>query len=134
MKVIFKMKYYLESIASFTEVGSFTRFVVSVIMWHIVAEYGLEGCVGGVTQHEFFWKFKFGLIVRNSNLFLFFLFLFSFLLIWYASQFIFANLVMFPNWWSSAKKILTKFGYRPIVQGIYFIKSSYISANYWNLL
>jgi hypothetical protein len=56
------------------------------------------------------------------------------LLIWYASQFIFANLVMFPNWWSSAKKILTKFGYRPIVQGIYFIKSSYISANYWNLL
>jgi hypothetical protein len=79
VKVIFKMKRYLESIASFTEVRSFTCFVVSVIMWHIVAEYGLEGCVGSVTQHEFFWKFKFGLIVRSLNLFLFFFFWFDML-------------------------------------------------------
>jgi hypothetical protein len=32
VKVIFKMKCYQESIASFTEVGSFIHFVVSVIM------------------------------------------------------------------------------------------------------
>jgi hypothetical protein len=31
-------------------------------------------------------------------------------------------------------KDLTKFGYRPIMQVIYFVKSSYISANYWKLL
>jgi len=47
---------------------------------------------------------------------------------------IFFQIWLFTQIGDQQPKDLTKFGYRPIMQLIDFVKSSYISANYWKLL
>jgi hypothetical protein len=46
------IKWFKLSITNFIEIRNFGHFDVNVIMWHKVGEYGLEGGVWNVIQHE----------------------------------------------------------------------------------
>jgi hypothetical protein len=46
------IKWFQKWFTNFIEIGNFGHFDMSVIVWHKVGEYGLEGGIWNVIQHE----------------------------------------------------------------------------------
>ena len=73
-KDIFKTKCYQEPLASFIEVGHFGCFGASIIMQDKVGEYGLEGNIWVMAQHEVSTSSWFELYIVRSSIFSTFIF------------------------------------------------------------